>query len=189
MAAWQDELGELMATRGSAMVRYAYMLCGDQATAEDLVQDALVKVFSRLRGPGRTPGATTGAVVHDLEAAGVTNAEAYVRRAILTLYLDGYRRRKRFWGVQHLLADDVPAASPEGAASARADVSAALARLTPRHRASVVLRYFEDLTVPQISEAMGIAQGTIKRYLADATAQLQDLLGDTNPSPEGRATR
>ncbi|WP_125773094.1 sigma-70 family RNA polymerase sigma factor [Antribacter gilvus] len=191
MAGWQDELGDLMATRGPALVRYAQMLCGDRAQAEDLVQDALVKVFSRLRGPGaRTPGAVPGVAVHDLEAAGITSAEAYVRRTILTLYLDGYRRRQRFRILRPLLAEPGHAPSAEGAASARADVTAALARLAPRQRACAVLRYFDDLTVPQISEALGIAQGTIKRYLAEATAQLQESLRiDDTPSPEGRAAR
>lgn len=180
MATWQEELGELMATRGRALVRYAFMLCGDRALAEDLVQDALVKVFSRLRGPGRTPGRTpgtaVGTVVHDLEAAGVTSAEGYVRRAILTLYLDGYRRRQRFAGIRHLLPDVGPAPSPEGVASARTDVTAALGRLGPRLRACAVLRYYEDLTVPQIAGTLGIAEGTVKRYLSEATASLQKSL-------------
>jgi RNA polymerase sigma factor (sigma-70 family) len=147
------------------------VLCGDQREAEDLVQDALVKVFSRLRRPAN--GARPG--VHPLDADVVT-AEAYVRKAILTLYLDGYRRRRRWTGVRHLVATDDHARGPESGATARADVAAALGTLPPRERACVVLRYFDDLTVPQISEALGLAQGTVKRYLADATSSLRQVL-------------
>jgi RNA polymerase sigma-70 factor (ECF subfamily) len=43
-------------------------------------------------------------------------------------------------------------------------------------RAAVVLRYFEDLTIPQVAEYMGLATGTVKRYLSDAAAALRDVL-------------
>ncbi|GAB3162679.1 SigE family RNA polymerase sigma factor [Myceligenerans halotolerans] len=192
--AWEDELGELMATRGNALVRYAYMLSGDRALAEDLVQDALVKVFSRLRGPAghtrRTAGSTKGARVHALDESPLENAEGYVRRAILTLYLDGYRKRQRWYDIKHLLADDGAGRAADAAATARVDVMSALARLGPRQRACVVLRYFDDLTVPQIADVLGTAQGTVKRYLSDATDRLRDLLrpDDLHPA-EGRAAR
>lgn len=191
---WEDELGELMATRGDALVRYAYMLSGDRALAEDLVQDALVKVFSRLRGPAgrdrRPAGSAQGRRVHALDASPFHNSEGYVRRTILTLYLDGYRKRQRWYDIRHLLADDGVGRAAEGAATARVDVMSALARLGPRQRACVVLRYFEDLTVPQIADALGTAQGTVKRYLSDATDHLRDLLRPDDLRPaEGRAAR
>lgn len=187
---WEDELGELMATRGNALVRYAYMLSGDRALAEDLVQDALVKVFSRLRGPagrGRRPaGATRGTDVHALDGSLLDNTEGYVRRAILTLFLDGYRKRQRWYDIKHLLAADDAGRPAEAAATARVDVMAALARLGPRQRACVVMRYFDDLTVPQIADTLGTAQGTVKRYLSDATDHLRELLGPDDLHPAGR---
>ncbi len=185
MAPWEQELATLAEHRGRALVGYAYVLCGDQRHAEDLVQDALVKVFSRLR---RREGADGGRGVHPLDDGGTT--EAYVRRAILTLYLDEYRRRRRWTGVKHLVATDDHARGPESGATARADVAAALDRLAPRERACVVLRYFEDLTVPQIAEALGLAQGTVKRYLADATATLRTVLQVPHwTTTDGRAAR
>ena len=54
MATWDDELAALTAQRGQALTGYAYLLCGNRRDAEDVVQDALVKVFSRLRGRGPT---------------------------------------------------------------------------------------------------------------------------------------
>jgi RNA polymerase sigma factor (sigma-70 family) len=145
-------------------------------------------VFSRLRGPGGADRAQPG--VHPLDGGAVT-AEAYVRKAILTLYLDAYRRRRRWTGVRHLIATDDHARGPESGATARADVAAALSSLPPRERACVVLRYFEDYTVPQIAEALGLAQGTVKRYLADATGTLRSVLHSA-PGPattDGRAAR
>ncbi|WP_284329353.1 RNA polymerase sigma factor [Demequina litorisediminis] len=52
------------------------------------------------------------------------------------------------------------------------DVRAALARLSPRERACIVLRFYDDLTVPAIAERLGLAEGTVKRYLSDASARL-----------------
>lgn len=178
MTHWDDELSDLVARRGRALTGYAYLLCGDAQQAEDLVQDALVKVFSRLR----RPPARTGAVrTVDLDAAAsgraeIASTEGYVRSAILSLYLDGYRRRRRWTGVRHLVATDDAVRGPEAAATARVDVAAALAALTPRQRACVVLRYVEDLTVPQVAAALGSAEGTVKRHLHDAMAAMQGAL-------------
>jgi RNA polymerase sigma factor (sigma-70 family) len=187
---WDAELSDLVVRRGRALTGYAYLLCGDAQHAEDLVQDALVKVFSRLRRP---PPARPGAVrTLDLDAASagraeIASTEGYVRSAILTLYLDGYRRRRRWTGVRHLVATDDAVRGPESAATARADVAAALARLTPRQRACVVLRYFEDLTVPQVAVALGSAEGTVKRHLHDAMAVMQDALRTAGDPAGARA--
>jgi RNA polymerase sigma factor (sigma-70 family) len=185
MAQWEDELAELAHERGRALVGYAYVLCGDQRFAEDLVQDALVKVFSRLRR--RAPrGTAAGSEVHPLDGGSGTS-EAYVRRAILTLYLDEYRRRRRWAERRHLVAVDDRVRGAASGATARADVAAALGRLAPRERACVVLRYFEDLTVPQVADALNLAQGTVKRYLSDATATLRDVLQVPLDGPPARA--
>ena len=58
------------------------------------------------------------------------------------------------------------------------DVRAALAALPPQERTCVVLRFYDDLTVPQIAAQMRLADGTVKRYLADASGKLAQMLGD-----------
>lgn len=160
MAAWEQALKDLVRTRGTALVGYAYLLCGDRREAEDLVQDALVKTFARGRAGAR-----------------MESMEGYVRRAILSTYLDGFRRRKRWAAVRHLVAVDDVRTGPEAAVTAHIDVRAALDTLAPRERACVVLRYFEDLTVPQIADALSLAEGSVKRYLSDGVRHIQDLLG------------
>jgi RNA polymerase sigma factor (sigma-70 family) len=179
MAQWETELEELMARRSRVLVGYAYTLTRDLPRAEDLVQDALVKVFSRLRRPAET-GDGRASMRLDQDEPRLTNAEAYVRRAILTIYLDGYRRQSNWTGIKHLLADDAFAPAAERAASVRVDVGVALARLSPRQRESVVLRFFEDMTVPQIAQTLGTSPGTIKRHLSNAMELLRTSLAEMN---------
>ena len=137
MTAWEQVLDELVRARGRALVRYATLLTGDEREGEDLVQDALVRCFSQGR-PLRDPGA----------------AEAYVRQAVLSIFLDGYRRRARWTAVRHLLARDDDTADHEPASTARLDVQSALLTLRPRLRACVVLRFYDDLTVPEIARRL-----------------------------------
>ncbi|MDT0164012.1 sigma-70 family RNA polymerase sigma factor [Actinotalea sp. AC32] len=161
--AWEDELATLARERGPALVGYAYLLTGDLHAAEDLVQEALVRTFRRRR--------TT-----DVEWL-----EAYVRSVVLNAYLDAYRARRRWAGVAHLFAGGTTTpttSSPEAVATDRADVEAAMARLSPRERACVVLRYTEDLTVGEVAGRLGVSEGAVKRYLADARKRLGGLLAD-----------
>ncbi|WP_369370721.1 RNA polymerase sigma factor [Promicromonospora sp. Populi] len=175
MAQWETELNELVMRRSGALVGYAYSLTRDKSQAEDLVQDALVKVYSRLRRPP-----SVGQSGFDLDRPQSSNAEGYVRRAILTIYLDGYRRRNHWSGLKHLLADDAYAPAADRVATARVDVGVALKQLSPRQREAVMMRFFDDLTVPQIAAALGTSQGTIKRHLFDATAVLRQALAEVS---------
>ncbi len=159
-AEWERVVAELVEHRGDALLRYATLLCGDPEDGADLVQDALVATFGRLRN-----------------GHGVEKAEAYVRRAILNRCLDQWRGRGRWRRVAHLAAepDSVPAG--DGAVDTRLEVRRALARLSPRERACVVLRYYEDLTVDRVAATLGISSGAVKRYLSDGLAKLGDVLG------------
>lgn len=163
MAAWTQRADAAMATlareRGKALTGYAYLLTGDLRDAEDLVQDALVKTF--VRGKHVEAGA----------------AETYVRRAILTTYIDGYRRRRRWDDVRHLLARPEHHEGPEDPAARTVDVQAALRSLPPQQRACVVLRFYDDLTVPEVADRLGLSPGTVKRYLSVAVHRMEGLLG------------
>ncbi|MFI5691578.1 sigma-70 family RNA polymerase sigma factor [Kribbella sp. NPDC051586] len=156
MADWERAFQDLLAARGASLRAYGYLLTGESAAAADLLQDALLRVFSRLRVGGD-----------------VTQLESYVRRAMLNQYVDGARRAGLWRAKRHLLVQPVEHHDDPGPAS---DVRQALATLSPRLRACVVLRYYEDLTVPEIAEQLACAEGTVKRYLADARAKLAERL-------------
>jgi RNA polymerase sigma factor (sigma-70 family) len=164
---WQSVVETLVAERGDALTRYAWLISGNADDAADLVQDALVKTFGRLRN-----GFT------------VVSAEGYVRRAILNTWLDGGRRRTRWRRIAHLAAvpDSLESATP--ATDSRLDLTAELAKLTPRERACIVLRYYEDLKVDDIAQWLGISSGAVKRYLSDGLGTMAIALSDEpNPSP------
>ena len=158
-----DALAVLARERAGALFGYAYLLTSDRDAAADLVQEGLVRTFSRTR---------TGFAPDD--------AEAYVRRAILSAYLDGARRAARWAKVRHLFtsSDDEPLApSPEPAVTAAMDVRLALLRLSPAERAVAVLHYGEDLSVAEVATQLHLAPGTVKRYLSDARHKLEPMLG------------
>ena len=163
-----DVVEELITHRGTALRGYAYLLCGNLHDAEDLVQDALVKTFSRRRA-----------------GLQLDSAEGYVRQAILTTYLDGWRKRGRWATRRHLAVAPSSTEGPERASGYRVDVVAALRELPRQQRACVVLRFYEDLTVAEIAERMGIADGTVKRYLSMGVHTLEGLLG---PIPSAHST-
>ncbi len=170
MASWEESLEELVRTRGPALVGYAYLLCGDRREAEDLVQDALVKTFAR--GRITDPGAVEG----------------YVRRAVLSTYLDGFRRRRRWAAVRHLVVDDDRHPGPETSSAVRVDVEEALRTLSPRERACVVLRFYEDMTVPRIADALSLSEGSVKRYLSDGIRRVEAALGAAHVDRPARET-
>ena len=156
---WEDELDDLARRRGPALVGYAYLLTGDLHTAQDVVQEALVRTFVRRRS-----------------GAGVGSLESYVRRTVLNVYRDLYRRRRTWSGVRHLVAEPSWYGSPDAAAAEHLDVHTALGRLSPRQRACVVLRHYEDLSVDEVADWLGLSAGAVKRYLSDARARLGPLL-------------
>ncbi len=152
---------DLVAERGDALLRYATLLSGNREDAADLVQDALVKTFGRLRN-----------------GFSVESAEAYVRRAILNTHLDGGRRRMRWRRVAPLEYRPDEVESSAASTDARIDLHAELRRLSPRERACLVLRYYDDLKVDDIAEVLGISSGSVKRYLSDGLAKMAISLAD-----------
>lgn len=132
------------------LLRSAYLMTGDLQRAQDLVQEALVKVALRWR---RLAGG---------------NPTAYARTVIARDHASWWRRRR-----------DVVVAEPTSTAVVSSDpetafvVRQALARLTSRQRAVLVLRHFDDLTERETAEVLGVSVGTVKSQNAAALARLR----------------
>jgi RNA polymerase sigma-70 factor (sigma-E family) len=156
-----DGFTSYVAARGRALWRAAWLLTGDAALAEDLVQTALAKAWP-----------------HYDRVARDGSFEAYVRRAMVTTYASWWGRRWR---------GELPTAElPDDAGSERVpdpDLVRALGELSPRQRAVVVLRYFEDLSEPETAAALGCSVGTVKTHHARALHHLRgsSLLADELP--------
>ena len=141
-----------VAVRRPALVRTAYLLCGDVHLAEDLVQSALVKAVGHWRRIGDHP-------------------DPWLRKVIVNDHISRWRRHKG----REVLTDQVPDGSSAGS-ERDLDLAAALTRLAPRQRAVIVLRYYEDLTEQETARALGVSVGTVKSQHRDALARLRGLV-------------
>ena len=155
------EFPEFVAARGGALQRAAYLMVGEAALAQDLVQEALTKTYvawPRLRDPA--------------------NAEAYTRKVITTTALSWFRRKG--WSAERATAvlPESPTPSHDDAVTTSALLWQCLGELPARQRVAVVLRYYEDLTEAQTAEAMGCAVGTVKSQVSAALTKLRARLGD-----------
>lgn len=144
-----------VAARGPDLWRAAWLLTGDSHKAEDLVQTALMKTYSRYRGSDQ-------------------QYEAYVRTTMYRTYISWWRRR---WRGEIPAGDELPpgaaAMSDDGDPHLSIDVARSLAGLPPKQRAVLVLRYFEDRTIAQTAAALGLAEGTVKAYSHAGLAALR----------------
>jgi RNA polymerase sigma-70 factor (sigma-E family) len=149
----RPEFAEFVAARSPALLRTAYLLTGDWAAAEDLLQTTLEQCWRRW---GRLTG----------------NPEAYVRQAMLRTFLSW--RRRRWTG--EMPTEELPEVGVDdatGAVDDRDRVWQALLRLPRRQRAVVVLRYFDDLSESETAHALGITVGTVKSQASKALASLR----------------
>ena len=152
------EFTEFVHAAWPGLYRTAYLMLGEHQLAEDLVQSALAKTYASWRKV-REPAA----------------APAYARVVLANTATSWFRRRS--WRNESPTLD-LPEAGQDIDPSDRPAVVDALRSLPPRQRAVVVLRYYDDLTVREVAEALGISEGTVKSQTSDALARLRTLLGD-----------
>ena len=144
------EFEEFVVARRSALLRTAYLLTGNHHDAEDLVQSALIKVVPRW------------ARIRD-------RPEPYVRQVLARESVSRWRRRR--W--REVSTDAVPERTHHDSTD-RVALLEDLRRLSPRQRAVLVLRYFDDLTEADTAAALGISVGTVKSHVRDALACLRN---------------
>ncbi len=153
-----------VASRWSGLVRAATLLTGDPHSAQDLAQEALVRLAERWRRVEGSP-------------------DAYVRRILYTRSIDAWRWRRHQpdptqWADR---LSGSPSGSSGGALAVEDEVAlrlgllAALRRLTPRQRATIVLRYLEDRSAAETAEILDCSVGTVKSQTHVALVRLREL--------------
>ncbi|WP_370019595.1 SigE family RNA polymerase sigma factor [Planotetraspora sp. GP83] len=145
----------LIVERGWALKRHAVLLCGNESEAEDLVQDACVRVLGR-----------------PLTSGDVSQLEQYVRKTMVNLAIDRHRRLSLWRKAIPKLSSQGEVPDPSIDIAVTQDLRTALQQLSPRQRACVVLRYYDDLAVGQIAAVLGCGEGTVKRHLSEGLARL-----------------
>ena len=153
---------DFVTATASRLLRTAVFLVYDRHLAEDLLQLAYERVARRWRRI----------------AAG--NPEAYARKVLVNLAIDENRRRARRRDLpagapadlEHLAPSSPAASGLPGVADGRLDE--ALRALPAKQRAVLVLRYWCDLTEPEIAQTLGISRGTVKSHTARAMAALRE---------------
>lgn len=146
-------------TKGPTLLRTARALTPNPADAEDLLQTALTKTYLAWDR------------IDDHRAV-----DGYVRRTLVNTRTSQWRKRK----VDEFATDELP----EPAAAGQPDLTEqqaqrdallrAIARLPPRQRAMVVLRYYEDMSEVQTAETLGVSVGTVKSAVSRALGKLRD---------------
>lgn len=157
----REEFVAYFGARLDVIRRTAYLLCGDWHTAEDLAQNALVRLaasWHRMRDP--------------------TAVDAYVRTCLIRAYLAdakrAWRRRERtMWD-----PPENPHPSQEEAVARKVAVRDALRVLPPRQRAVLVCRFYWDLDCEQTGRLLGCSVGTVKSQTSRALATLRAVVGE-----------
>jgi RNA polymerase sigma-70 factor (sigma-E family) len=164
--------GDYVRSRGGALLRAAQALTGNRADAEDLVQSTLVKTYQSWDN------------ITDPAAL-----DTYVRRIMVNTHISGWRRRR----VDEYPTDELPdeaAADQTGDSDMHEVVQRALDRLPRRMRAAVMLRYYDDMSEPEVAAALGVSVGTVKSTVARAVAKLREdaeLGADAEPGASDSA--
>jgi RNA polymerase sigma-70 factor (sigma-E family) len=146
-------------TKGQTLLRTARSLTPNPADAEDLLQTALTKTYLAWDR------------IDDHRAV-----DGYVRRTLVNTRTSQWRKRK----VDEFTTDELPEPQSPGQPdpveqqAQRDALLRAIARLPPRQRAMVVLRYYEDMSEVQTAEALGVSVGTVKSAVSRALGKLRD---------------
>ena len=164
------DLDQLVAEHGTWMLRLAYLLTGDRATADDLFQDALVKV-----------------VANPSKIAAARHRKAYLRRMLINCHIDSARRHPQITRpipaqatttpVDGGFADDV---------ELRSQMWQTISTLTPPLRTALVLRYYEDLDDAEIASILSWSRSTVRSNVSRALTELRKSLDAADPLDEVR---
>jgi RNA polymerase sigma-70 factor (sigma-E family) len=169
-SAADQEYVEYVTARLPALRRLAYLLCGDEHRADDLVQQTITRLY--LRWP---------------RARTVTHLDRYVRKILVRVFLD---ERRLAWARVRLFREppEPPPVRDTGVED-REVLRAALARLPRRQQAVLVLRYLVDLPVDEVAEILGVTSGTVKSQTSHGLTSLRRLLDGRALTAPGKRQR
>jgi RNA polymerase sigma-70 factor (ECF subfamily) len=159
---------ELVVSYGDRLFRSACLLCGDQAEAQDLVQETLLQAVRS--GPRFRGGSSIYTWLHGI---------------LLNLTRHYHRDRKRLVYDEELARQE-PAPPDESPSQLDVQMTTgaltdALARLSGPHREVLILRFYEDMKIHEMAAHLGISNGTVKSRLHYAIAEMQrQLPGELN---------
>jgi RNA polymerase sigma-70 factor (ECF subfamily) len=156
--AMEDEFREFVAARSAALLRSAYLLAGDWATAEDLLQTALTKTYLAWKRLG------------EIEAV-----EPYARRVLVNTATSWWRRRWHGERPTEFLPERAVADATEEQLD-RDLLWKHVKALPARQRAVLVLRFYEDMSEAQTAELLNISAGTVKSQTSRALGTLRQRL-------------
>ena len=167
-----DAFELLLDMHRTTLSRTAYLVTRDRESAQDVVQEALIQIWRDL--PAYRPlGSLKGWMLKIL----VNKArKQYRKRVVETVGLDAAE------GLTHSGRSTEEAAEREEEAR---NMRRALERLSANHREVLVLRYYSELTVPEIASVLGVREGTVKSRLSRALSRLQQRLADGEESGRG----
>ncbi|MFF3517952.1 SigE family RNA polymerase sigma factor [Streptomyces sp. NPDC004393] len=151
------EFTEYVTARTPWLRKVAYLLSGDWHDADDLVQTTITKLY-----------------INWHRAAGVENVDGYVRTILVNTFL---AEQRSLWGRRVVLGtanDEGPALNAD--LDTTLDLRAALAALPPRQRATVILRYYCDLSVEQAAQALDCSPGNVKSQTSRGIDALRRVL-------------
>jgi RNA polymerase sigma-70 factor (sigma-E family) len=154
LARGDEEFTEFARASYGGLTHAAYLLTGDRHAAEDAAQAALVRTY-----------AAWSRVRRD-------DAFAYARRVLVNYVTDRWRRRLREYPTDDL-PEQVAAADPADEVALRQWLTGALATITVRERAVIVMRYLFDLPEAAVARDLGITVGTVKSTGSRALAKLR----------------
>ncbi|UWZ37427.1 RNA polymerase sigma factor [Dactylosporangium roseum] len=138
------------------LVTQLYAFTADLTEAQDVVQEAFARAVAR-------PGGFTG----------IDNPEAWLRTVALNVVRRRWRRRKV---LDLILLRERATLTQTGPEPDRTDLTQALDAIPRNYREVIVLHYYADLSVDEISAALSVPSGTVKSRLARGRAALAALL-------------
>jgi RNA polymerase sigma-70 factor (sigma-E family) len=152
---------EYVGGRATALRRVAFLLCGDEHRADDLVQETITKLYARWARVRRAD-----------------NVDGYVHTMLLRVFFD--EQRRGWWRVRLSATPPEIATSPAGL-EYRTMLRTALDRVPPRQRAVLVLRFLCDLPVGEVARILGCSDGTVKSQTTHGLKAMRKALGEPEP--------